>query len=87
MYKERKKKREKQRRIWGEGSLGHRREEEEERKNIKRREGIKNGKIRQRNRKIMKSRLGGIEPDSKGKKRIKRGKKEKEKAKQNTQND
>lgn len=35
----------------------------------------------------MKSRLGGIEPDSKGKKRIKRGKKEKEKAKQNTQND
>ena len=45
MYKERKKKREKQRRIWGEGSLGHRREEEGERKNIKRREGIKNGKI------------------------------------------
>ena len=69
MYKERKKKREKQRRIWGEGSLGHRREEEEEeRKNIKRKEGIKNGKIRERNRKIMKSRIGGIEPDSKARK-------------------
>ena len=45
----------------GERSLGHRREEEEERKNIKRREGIKNGKIRERNR-------GGIEPDSKARK-------------------
>lgn len=68
MYKERKEKREKQRRIWGEGSLEHRREEEEERKNIRRREAIKNGKIRERNRKIAKSRLGGIEPDSKARK-------------------
>ena len=47
----------------GEWGLGHEREEEE-RKNIRRTEGIKIGQIRERNRKITKSRLGGIEPDS-----------------------